>query len=130
MPLFNQSIYRAKPKAARIPTARTPVLAMFRPALESAVAEADWLAVDEASSPPEVGLAVSEASEPEAERVEVAVEEELSEELELKLEAASSTLFLPQVVDWQAFWPVASSGWAAVHWITYCSQTRAGRVCS
>lgn len=77
MPLFNQSIYRAKPKAARIPTARTPVLAMFRPALESAVAEADWLAVDEASSPPEVGLAVSEASEPEAEPVEVAAAEVL-----------------------------------------------------
>lgn len=106
------------------------MLAMPDAAPESAVAEADWLAVEEASSPPEVGLAVEEASEPEAERVEVAVEEELSEELELELEAASSTLFLPQVVDWQAFWPAASSGWAAVHWITYCSQTRAGRVCS
>ena len=79
MPLFDQLIYKAKPKAARIPTARTPVLAMFRPdaAPESAVAEADWLAVDEASSPPEVGLAVSEASEPEAEPVEVAAAEVL-----------------------------------------------------
>jgi hypothetical protein len=129
MPLIDQLIYKAKPKAARMPTAKAPVLAMFRPeaAPEAAVAEADELAVDEAWSPPEVEVAVSEASEPEAERVEVEVEEELSEELEL--EAASSTVFLPQLVDWQTFWPGASSGWAAVHWITYCSQTRAGRVC-
>jgi hypothetical protein len=72
MPLIDQLIYKAKPKAARIPTARIPVPAMFRPdaALESAVAEADWLAVEEASSPPEVELAVSVASEPEEERVD------------------------------------------------------------
>ena len=62
-------------------------------ALESAVAEADSLAVDEAESPPEVALAVSEASEPEAERVDVEVAEELSEEL--VLEVVSSTVLLP-----------------------------------
>ena len=64
--MFDHLNYKAKPKAARMPTARTPVLAMFKAdaAPEAAVAEADWLAVDEAS-PPEVELAVSVASEPE-----------------------------------------------------------------
>lgn len=100
MPLFDQLIYKAKPKAARIPTARTPVLAMFRPAPESAVADADWLAVEEASSPPEVELAVSEASEPEAERVGEEVAEALSEELLLEL--TSSRVLFPQLVAWQA----------------------------
>jgi len=111
--LFDLSIYKAKPKAARMPTARTPVLAMFRPdaAPESAVAEADWLAVDEAS-PPEVELAVSEAPEPEAERVDEEVAEELSE---LRLEVASSTVLLPQLVLRHAAMPSASSGWAMTH---------------
>lgn len=100
MPLFDQLIYKAKPKAARIPTARTPVLAMFRPAPESAVADADWLAVEEASPPPEVELAVSDASEPEAERVGEEVAEALSEELLLEL--TSSRVLFPQLVAWQA----------------------------
>lgn len=100
MPLFDRLIYKAKPKAARIPIARAPVLAMFRPdAPESAVAEADWLAVEEASSPPEVALAVSEAPEPEAERVDEEVAEALSEEL---LELTWSRVLLPQLVAWQA----------------------------
>ena len=100
---------------------------MFRPALESAVAEADWLAVEEASSLPEVELAVSEASEPEAERVDDEVAEALAEELLLEL--TSSMVLLPQLVAWQAVWASRSLGLAATHWITYCSQTRAGRVC-
>ena len=114
MPLSDQLIYKAKPKAARIPMARTPVLAMFRPAPESAVAEADWLAVEEASSPPEVELAVSEASEPEAELVGEEVAEALSAE-ELMLDTASSTVLLPHTVAWQAVWASRSLGLAAVH---------------
>lgn len=114
MPLFDRLIYKAKPKAARIPTARAPVLAMFRPdeAPEAAVAEADWLAVEEAWSPPEVELAVSEAPEPEAERVEEEVAEALSEELELE---TSSRVLLPQLVAWQAVWASLLSGLAATH---------------
>ena len=115
MPLIDQLIYKAKPKAARMPTARAPVLAIWRPdaALEPAVAEADVLAVEEAS-PPEVELAVSEASEPEAERVDEEVAEAVSEE-ELMLEAASSTVLLPHLVDWQAVWASLSLGLAATH---------------
>jgi hypothetical protein len=76
------------------------LLPMLRPeALEAAVAEADWLAVEEAESPPEVELAVSEASEPEAERVDDEVAEELAEEV---LEVTSSTVLLPQFVARQA----------------------------
>ena len=115
MPLFDQLIYKAKPKAARMPTARAPVLAMFKPeaALEPVAEEADWLAVEEASSPPEVELAVSEASEPEEERVDVEAAEVLWDEL--MLEAASSTVLLPQTVAWQAVWASLSLGLAAVH---------------
>ena len=115
MPLFDQLIYKAKPKAARIPTARTPVLARFRPAPESAVAEADWLAVEEASSPPEVELAVSEASEPEAERVGDEVAEALSLSEELLLVLTSSRVLFPQLVAWQAVWASRSLGLAATH---------------
>lgn len=97
-----------------MPTARAPVLAIWRPdaPLEPAVAEADALAVEEAS-PPEVELAVSEASEPEAERVDEEVAEALSDEL--MLEAASSTVLLPHLVDWQAVWASLSLGLAATH---------------
>lgn len=117
MPLFDQLIYKAKPKAARIPTARAPVLAMFRAeaAPEAAVAEADWLAVEEAWSPPEVELAVSDAPEPEAERVDDEVAEALSE---LMVEAASSTVLLPQLVARHSAMPSASLGWARTHWDT------------
>ena len=104
MPLFDQSIYKAKPKAARIPTARAPVLATFRTdaALEPVAEEADSLAVEEAPSPPEVELAVSEASEPEAERVGDEVAEALSLSEELEPELTSSRVLLPQLVEWQA----------------------------
>jgi hypothetical protein len=118
MPLFDQLIYKAKPKAARIPTARAPVLAIWRPeaAPVAAVAEADELAVEEAWSPPEVELAVSEAPEPEAERVDDEVAEALSEEL--IDEAASSTVLLPQLVARHSAMPSASLGWARTHWDT------------
>ena len=116
MPSFDQMIYKAKPKAARIPTTRAPVLAMFKPdaPLASAVEEADASAVEEAESPPKVELAVSEAPEPEAERVDDEVAEALSEELELE-EVRSSRVLLPQLVEWQAVWASKSLGLAATH---------------
>jgi hypothetical protein len=92
--------------------------------LEAAVAEADEPEVWEAE-PPEVELAVWEAPEPE--RVDEAVEEELSE-LVLE-EVVSSTVLLPQTVSRQVVMPSRSLGWALTHWSTYSRQTKAGRVC-
>jgi hypothetical protein len=94
-------------------------------ALVPAVAEADWPEVWEAE-PPDVELAVSEAPEPELERVDEAVEEALSE---LELEVVSSRVLLPQTVSRQVVIPSRSLGWALTHCSTYCWQTKAGRVC-
>ncbi len=35
---------------------------------------------------------------------------------------------LPQAKEWQKAWPVASFGWASMHWPTQDSHSRDGRV--